>query len=193
MPLSWRTGSWLLYFLIQINYLIVFAFNLALGNPVVRDENLIWITCLSGELTFHYDEGDGHGTLTMTLTGGAFTYHLPVDLRTTPLETQERQSARQEIRISQVNRPGITQIPPTPAHPPSDLRIIPPGVPFCVPCPLCQYPLERGEYCTSHRADEVTVLRRGPEESLDEHQHHPFLVLPGICYLALHKELNPSN
>ena len=83
MPLSWRTGSWLLYFLIQVNYLIVFAFNLALGNPVVRDEDLIRITCLSGELTFHYDEGDGHGTLTMTLTCGAFTYHLTMDLRTT--------------------------------------------------------------------------------------------------------------
>ena len=84
-PLSWHAGSWLLYFLIQVNYLITFACNLALGNPAVRDEDLIHIICLSGELTFHYDEGDGHGTLTKTLSGGAFSYHLTVDLRTTPL------------------------------------------------------------------------------------------------------------
>ena len=86
MPLSWHVGSWLLYFLIQVNYMIMFVFNLALGNPAVRDEDLICITCLSGKLTFHYDEGDGHGTLTMTLSGGAHSYHLIVDLRTTPLE-----------------------------------------------------------------------------------------------------------
>ena len=157
MPLSWCAGSWLLYFLIQVNYLIMFTFNLALGNPAARDEELIRITCLLGKLTFCYDEGDGHGTFTMTLSGGAFSYHLTVDLRTMPFETQERQSARQEIRVSQVSRPGITHIPPMPAHPPN-LWIIPPGVPFRVPCPLCQYPLERGEYCTSHCADGVTVL-----------------------------------
>ena len=85
------------------------------------------------------------------------------------------------------------QIPSMPAYPSSDLQIVPPGAPSHVPCPLCQYPLERGEYCTSHRADGVTVLCQGPDKSLDEHQNHPLLVLPGICYLALHKELNPSN
>ena len=139
--------------------MITFAFNLALGNPAVRDEELIRITCLSGKLTFRYDDGEGHGTLTMTLSGGAHAYHLTMDLRTTPLAPQERPSARQEISISQVSRQGITQIPPMPAHLPSDLRIVPPGVPFCVPCPLCQYPLEREDYCTSHRADRVMVLR----------------------------------
>ena len=86
MPLSWHAGSWLLYFLIKVNYLIVFVFNLALGNPVVRDKDLIQITCLSGKMIFHYNEGEGHGTLIMTLSGGAFTYYLTVDLRTMPLE-----------------------------------------------------------------------------------------------------------
>ena len=189
MPLSWHAGSWLLYFLIQVNYLIMFVFNLALGNPAVRDKNLIHITCLSGKLTFCYIKGEGHGTLTMTLSGGAYSYYFTMDLRTMPLKPWERQSASQEVRILQVSRSGIMQIPPTPAHPPSDLQIIPPGVPFHAPCPLCLYPLKRGEYCTSHRADGVTVLHHGSEEPLNEHQHHPFLVLPSICYLALYEKV----
>ena len=168
MPLSWCAGSWLLYFLIQVNYLIVFVFNLALGNPVVRDKDLIHITCLSGGMTFCYGEEDGHGTLTMTLSDGAYAYHLTVDLRTMPLNSRERPSASQDISTSQVGRPGISQIPPTPAHPPSDLQIVPPGVPFCVPCPCCQDPLERGQYCNS-RHEGVTILHQGPEIPLEKH------------------------
>ena len=102
-------NSWLLYFLIQVNYLITFAFNLALGNPAVRDEDLIRITCLSGESTPSFDEGENHGTSSMILTGGAFTYYLTVVLRTTPLEPQERSSSSQEVHIPQV-RPGISEI-----------------------------------------------------------------------------------
>ena len=85
MPPSWRTGSWLLYFLIQVNYLIAFVFNLALGNPVSRDDDLIQITCHSGEMIFRCVEENSY-TLTMTLLGNEFTYCLTVALRTTPLE-----------------------------------------------------------------------------------------------------------
>ena len=153
MPLAWHLGTWLLYFLIQVNYLIALhSTYVALGNPVVRDENLIWIACLSGEMTFHCVEEDDSGTLTMQLVGGAFTYYLIMVLRTAPLEPQERPLSSQEVHISQV-RPRISQIPSILVHPPSDLQIVPPGIPFCIPCPCCQYSLERGEYCTSHCAE----------------------------------------
>ena len=192
MPLSWCVGSWLFYFLIQVNYLIVFAFNLALGNPVVRDTDLIRISCLSGKMTFHFDKGKNHGTLTMTLSGEAFTYYLTMVLRTTPLKSWERQPPSQEVHILQVSRPGIMQIPPTPAHPPSDLWIVPPGVPFRISCPHCQYPLEREEYCMSHRAEGITVLCCSPKDSLEEHNRNPFLIFPGIHYPVLHEELHSS-
>ena len=107
--------------------------------PVVGNGDLIRITCHLGKMTFHFDKGENHGTLTMTLSGGAFTYYLTVVPRTTPLEFQERQSPSQEVCISQVSRPGNTQIPPTPAPPSSALCIVPPGVPFHIPCPHCQY------------------------------------------------------
>ena len=85
MPPSWRAGSWLLYFLIQVNYLIAFAFNPALGNPATRDDDSIRISCLSGEMIFRRVEQDSY-TLMMRLVGGAYSYYLTVVLRTMPLE-----------------------------------------------------------------------------------------------------------
>ena len=174
MPPSWRAGTWLLYFLVQVNYLIAFAFNLALGNPAARDDDSIRITCLSGEMLFRRTEQDSY-TLTLSLVGGQYTYYLTVVLRTTPLATQERPTS-QEVSIPQVES-FASSIPPLPVHTPDDTRIVPPGVPYRVPCPQCQYPLERGEYCTSHRTQGLTVLRQGPEATLEEHHRVPFLFL----------------
>ena len=65
--------------------------------------------------------------------------------------------------------PLATSIPPLPVHTPADTRIIPPGVPFQVPCPRCQTLLEVGEYCQQHAVEGITVLCQGPEASLQEH------------------------
>ena len=67
-----------------------------------------------------------------------------------------------------------------PAHPPFNLWIVPPSVPFQIPCPHCQNPLERGEYCSLHHEQGLMVLRQGPEIPLEEHQHCPFLFLTHI-------------
>ena len=164
MPPSWRAGSWLLYFLIQVNYLIAFVFNLALGNPVSRDDDLICITCRSGKMIFRCVEEHSY-TLTMTLLGNEFTYRLTVALRTIPLEPQERPTNR-EVSIPRINA-FAASIPALPVHTPDDLWIVPPGVPFCVPCPHCQHALEVGEFC--HCAGETMVLCQGPEAELAEH------------------------
>ena len=144
MPPLWYAGSWLLYFLIQVNYLIAFVFNLALGDPAIRDDDSICISCLSGEMVFCH-VGQNSYTLTMSLVGGAFSYYLTMDLRTTPLESQERPTS-QEVSIEELE-PLASSIPPLPVHTPDDLQIVPPGVPFQVPCPRFQTPLETGEYC----------------------------------------------
>ena len=117
MPSSWRTGSWLLYFLIQVNYLTAFAFNLVLGNPATRDNDLIHISCLTGEMMFHCIGPDSY-TLTLSLVGGDHAYHLTVVPRTTPLETQERPTS-QEGTIEEL-APLASSIPPLLVHTPSD-------------------------------------------------------------------------
>ena len=167
MPPLWHAGSWLLYFLIQVNYLIAFAFNLVLGNPATRDDDLIHITCLSGEMKFHRVEQDSY-TLTLSLVGGAFTYYLTMVLRTTPLEPQERPTSQEEVSVPQVES-FASSISTLPVHTPDDTWIVPPGVPFHVPCPHCQRPLEVGEYCREHREEGITILRQGPEAPLEEH------------------------
>ena len=113
MPPSWRAGSWLLYFLIQVNYLIAFAFNLALGNPASRDNDLIRITCQSGEMIFRRLEEHLY-TLTMTLLGNEFTYRLTMVLRTTPLEPQERPTDDQ-VGIPRIDA-FASFIPALPVH-----------------------------------------------------------------------------
>ena len=175
MPLSWRAGSWLLYFLIQVNYLIAFAFNLALGNPASRDDDSITITCRSGQMIFRRLEEHEY-TLTMTLLGNEFTYRLTVVLRTTPLAPQERPTDDQ-VGIPRIDA-FASSIPALPMHTPNDLWIVPPGVPFRVPCPRCQCPLEVGEFC--YCAGETTILRQGPEAELAEHHRNPFLFLQNI-------------
>ena len=174
MPPSWRAGSWLLYFLIQVNYLTAFVFNLALGNPAVRENDSITISCQAGEMRFRRVGPDSY-TLSLRLNGGEFAYNLTVVLRTTPLGTQERPTSSAES--IEEYAPLATPIPPLPVHTPSDLRIVPPGVPFRVPCPRCQSPLEAGEICQNHFSEGITLIRQGPEASLEEHHRVPFLIL----------------
>ena len=74
MPPSWRAGTWLLYFLIQVNYLTAFAFNLALGNPSVRDNDSIMISCRAGEMVFRRLGPDSY-TLSLRLLGGETAFN----------------------------------------------------------------------------------------------------------------------
>ena len=174
MPPSWRAGTWLLYFLIQVNYLTAFAFNLALGNHSVRDDDSITISCHAGEMVFRRIGQDSY-TLSLRLIGGESAFNLTVVLRTTPLEPQERPTSSAES--IEEYAPSATSIPPPTVHTPSDLRIVPPGVPFKVPCPRCQNPLEAGEICQNHFVEGITVIHQGPEAPLAEHHRVPFLIL----------------
>ena len=126
-------------------------------------------------MRFHRTGPDSY-TLSLRLVGGNHAYNLTMVLRTTPLEPQERPTSLAEM-IEEYTPLATISIPPLPVHTPSDLRIVPPGVPFQVPCPHCQTPLEVGEYCQQHAAEGITVLCQGPEASLQEHHRVPFLFL----------------
>ena len=145
----------------------MFAFNLALGNPAVRDDDWITISCLAGEMRIRRIGPDSY-TLSLRLVGGNHAYNLTVILRTTPLEPQERPTSLAES-IQEYTPLAATSIPPLLVHTPADTQIVPPSVPFQVPCPCCQTPLEVGEYCQQHVGEGITVLRQGPEAPLQEH------------------------
>ena len=150
-PLS-CTGSWLLYFLIQVNYLTAFVFNLALGNPTTRNDNLITISYLAGEMRFRRIGPDSY-TLSLRLVGGNHAYNLTVVLRTTSLESQKRPTS--QAGTIEEYTPLTTSISLLLVHTPADIRLVPPGVPFQVPCPHCQTPLEIGEYCQKHSREGI--------------------------------------
>ena len=58
--------------------------------------------------------------------------------------------------------------------------IVPPGVPFELPCPICRWPLELSQYCTHHR--DITILCCGIGDPLENHLHQPFRQLRNICF-----------
>ena len=127
MPPSWRIGTWLLYFLIQVNYLTAFAFNLVLGNPATRDNDSITISCLAGEMRFRRVGPDSY-TLSWRLVGGDHAYNSTMVLRTTPLKTQERPTS--QAGMIEEFAPLASSIPLLLVHTPNDTWIVPPRVPF---------------------------------------------------------------
>ena len=57
--------------------------------------------------------------------------------------------------------------------------IVPPGVPFELPCPICQYPLEQGQIC-HHSDPHTTFVRQDQTEPFRIHQESPFIF---CCHL----------
>ena len=53
-------------------------------------------------------------------------------------------------------------------------RIVPPGVPFELPCIICQCPLEQGQIC-QHSDPWSTIIRRDQTEPLRVHQESSFI------------------
>ena len=134
----------------------------------------ITISCRAGEMVFRRIGPDSY-TLSLRLIGGESAFNLTMVLRTTPLAPQERPTSSAESIEEYV--PTAASIPPPVVHTPSDLRIVPLGVPFKVPCPRCQTPLETGEICQNHFGEGITLIRQGPEAPLAEHHRVPFLFL----------------
>ena len=85
-------------------------------------------------------------------------------------------------KVSEQPRPSPPPIPIHPCSIPRPLqesgntpdRIVPPGVPFELPCSICQHPLEQGQICC-HSDPWSTVPRRDHTEPLWVHQESPFV------------------
>ena len=61
--------------------------------------------------------------------------------------------------------------------------IVPPGVPFKLPCPICRWPLELGQYCTHHQ--NITILHYSIEDPLEDYLCQPFRHLRNIHFTEL--------
>ena len=59
-------------------------------------------------------------------------------------------------------------------------HIVPPGVPFELPCPICKQPLELGQYCTYYQ--NITILCHGIEDPLEDHLCQPFRHLRNVQF-----------
>ena len=54
-----------------------------------------------------------------------------------------------------------------------NMTIVPPGVPFHIPCLICQGSIERSEI---HQHGERDIIRQGSDVDLMTHQFHPFII-----------------
>ena len=71
--------------------------------------------------------------------------------------------------------------------------IVPPGIPFELPCPICRQPLKLGQYCTHYQ--NITILCHGIEDPLEDHLHRPFRCLRNVYFTESDNDqrLNPSD
>ena len=59
-------------------------------------------------------------------------------------------------------------------------HIVPPGVSFKLPYPICRQSLELGQYYTHYR--NITILCHGIKDPLEDHLHQPFRHLRNIYF-----------
>ena len=89
--------------------------------------------------------------------------------------------------VSEQPQPSPPPIPIRPQPIPSHCQgsgttpdtIIPPGVPFELPCPICQHPLEQGQICC-HSDPRSTIVRRDQTKPLRVHHELSFIF---CCHL----------
>ena len=55
-------------------------------------------------------------------------------------------------------------------------RLVIPGVPFKLPCPLCSCPLERGQVCDHNETGQVVIQRYAPDLTAEDLQVNPFSI-----------------
>jgi len=67
------------------------------------------------------------------------------------------------------------QDPPS-YFPQSDQRLVIPGVPFELPCPLCSRPLERGQVCDHNETGQVVIRRYAPDLTAEDLAANPFSI-----------------
>ena len=160
---------------------------------IAKTSNRVWFTMQSGVLSFwRRPENFALHLIHHTLN---VTYTLDVNLHIVV-----------QPEVSEQPWPSPPPIPIYPCPIPSHRQrsgtipdtIVPPGVPFKLPCPICQCPLEQGQIC--HHSDPwSTIVRWDQTEPLWVHQESPFVFcrhLPNLdnpmCTILFQCPINPE-
>ena len=188
-----RDVAWVIQGCILILHMMLVAMTTFMNQPAVAEtRNRVWFTMQSGVLSFWRRQENFALHLIHRILN--VTYTLDVNLRVTvhPDVSEQPQPSPPPIPICPrpilSHRQGSGTTPDT---------IVPPGVPFKLPCPICQRPLEQGQICC-HSDPRSTVVRRDHTEPLWVHQESPFVFchhLPNLddptCTILLRCPINP--
>ena len=149
-----RDVAWVIQGCVLILHMMSVAMTIFMNQPAVaKTRNHVQFTMESGVLSFWRRPENFvlhliHHILNVT-------YTLDVNLRITV-----------HPEVSEQPQPSPPPIPIRPCPIPSHFQgsgttpdtIVPPGVPFELPCPICQCPLEQGQICC-HSDPRSTVIR----------------------------------
>jgi len=160
MPPFERYGSWLVDGFIMTLSMVISAFNYVRQQPIVQENGLLEFTVDSGRLLVRRIRDEFHVSLTTQLPEFNVTFNM--DLR---LEDRELLSGSAPEQ----------QDPPS-YFPQSDQRLVTPGVPFELPCPLCTRPLERGQVCDHNETGQVVIWRYAPDLTAEDLTANPFSI-----------------
>jgi len=140
--------------------MIISAFNYARRQPIVEENGLLEFTVDSGRLLVRRIRDEFHVSLTTQLPEYNVTFN--INLR---LEDHELLSGS-----------APEQQDPPAYFPQSDQRLVIPGVPFELPCPLCTCPLERRQVCHHNETGQVVIRRYAPDLTAEDLTANPFSI-----------------
>ena len=165
-----RDVAWIIQGCVLILHMMSVAMTTFMNQPAVAEtRNRVRFTMESGVLSFWRRPENFALHLIHRILN--VTYTLDVNLRVTvhPEVSEQPQPSPLPIPIRSrpilFHRQGSGTTPDT---------IVPPGVPFKLPCPICQRPLEQGQICR-HSDPWSTIIRRDHTEPLRVHQESPFV------------------
>jgi len=160
MPPFEHYGSWLVDGFVMALFMVISAFNYARRQPIVVEDGLLEFAVDSGRLLVRRIRNEFHVSLSTQLPEYNVTFNM--DLR---LEDRELPSGSAPEQ----------QDPPS-YFPLSDQRLVIPGVPFELPCPICTRPLERGQVCDHDELGQVVIRRYVPGLSAEDLTANPFSI-----------------
>jgi len=160
MPPFEHYGSWLVDGFVMTLSMVISTFNYVRWQPIVEENRLLEFAVDSGRMIIHCICDEFHISLTTQLP--EFNMTLNINLR---LEDRELPSGSAPEQ----------QDPPS-YFPLSNQRLVIPGVPFELPCPLCSCPLERGQVCDHNETGQVVIWWYTPDLTVEDLTVNPFSI-----------------
>ena len=160
MPPFERYGSWLVDGFVMTLSMVISAFNYARQQPIVEENGLLEFAVDSGRLLVRCIRDEFHVSLTTQLPEFNVTFNMDLHL-----EDRELPSGSAP---EQQDPPSYFPLP--------DQRLVIPGVPFELPCPLCSRSLEQGQVCDHNETGQVVIWQYVPDLTAKDLTANPFSI-----------------